>query len=375
MNTYKQCTRCIMDNSADPFIEFDEKGHCNYCNEAIDNLNKYYFPNCNDSSRLNLLLEKIKKEGVGKNYDCMMGISGGLDSSYLAYLGSMKWGLRILAFHVDDGYDTEISKRNIKRLADLPNVTMHTIIPDAKQFNELTRAFLFAGVPNIALPQDNILFAELLKEAKKYHITAFLSGSNLSLESILQRGNTHPNYDDTNIKDIFRKHGRGSINKLHFLSPLKRDVYHYINHITTYRCLDLISYNRESAITELHDQIGFEYYGSKHLENDLTKFIQLYWFPHKFKVDKRKSHLSSMIVSGQMTREQALNEIQKPLYDEKDMEDTIDMILKRLDISKQDFDLIMNSPIHQHTEYKTSHYYDRKEKLRHFLNYKTREVQ
>lgn len=375
MKEYKQCSRCIMDNSSDDHIIFDEQGHCNYCEDAIMRLNKYYFPNCDDPTRLNSLLAKLKEEGKGKKYDCMMGISGGLDSSYLAYLGSKKWGLRILAFHVDDGYDTEVSKRNIARLASLPNLTMHTITPDAKQFNELTRAFLLAGVPNIAIPQDNILFAELYKVAKKNKIHSFISGGNLSLESILQRGNSHPNYDDTNIRDIFKKFGRGSINKLHLLSPFKRELYHYFNKITTYSFLNLIRYERKSAIEELHKEIGFEYYGSKHLENDLTKFIQLYWFPKKFGVDKRKSHLSSMIVSGQMTREEALKEMQLPSYDPVDMENTISMILKNLDLTKEEFDNIMKSPNHQHTDYKVSHFYEHKEKLKAFIGYKSKPIQ
>jgi len=174
-----------MDSSSDRYFHIEENGYCNYCNDALKRLERYYFPNCKDDTKLKALLSKIKEEGKGKKYDCMMGISGGLDSSYLAYLGSKKWGLRILAFHVDDGYDTEISKRNIKRLSELPNLDMDVIIPDAKQFNELTRAFMFAGVPNIAMPQDNILFAELYKKAAKYHIRYFLTGGNLSLESIL----------------------------------------------------------------------------------------------------------------------------------------------------------------------------------------------
>lgn len=369
-----QCKRCIMDDSSDPYFHIEENGYCNYCNEAIEKMNQYYFPNCEDDTNLKHLIAKLKEEGKGKKYDCVMGISGGLDSSYLAYLGSKKWGLRILAFHVDDGYDTEISKRNIKRLASLPNIDMDYIVPDAKQFNELTRAFFFAGVPNLAMPQDNILFAELYKRAKDYKIQSFLTGGNYSLESILQRGNTHRNTDEKNIKDIFKKYGRGSINKLHFISPFKLDLYYYFNHLTSYTPLNLMKYNREEAINELNREIGFEYYGSKHLENDLTKFIQLYWFPHKFNVDKRKSHYSSMIVSNQMTREEALELMKKPLYDEEDMAKTIEMIKDRLDISDVEFDKVMSSPAHQHDEFRVSHYEERKENLKKFLHYRSKDT-
>lgn len=366
------CSRCIMDDSSDKYIHFDEEQHCNYCTEALEKLNKYYFPHQHDDSALKVLMAQVKEAGKGSKYDCMMGISGGLDSSYVAYLGTMKFGLRVLAFHVDDGYDTEVSKRNIQRLAKLPNLEMKIISPDAKQFNEITRAFILAGVPNVAMPQDNILFAELYKAAKKYGIKSFLTGANYALEAILQQGNTHTNDDVTNIKDIFKKYGRGKIDKLHFISAFEKDLYHHFVGFQNLRILDLIDYNREHAINELHDAIGFEYYGSKHLENDLTKFIQLYWFPKKFGVDKRRSHLSSMIASGQMTREEALTEIQKPAYDEAEMEKTIDMILKNLDLTRDEFNEIMASPTHQHTDFKTSNYDDFKNKVKSLLHYKPR---
>lgn len=358
------CKRCIMDDSSDATIKFYNDGCCNYCTDALKKLEVDYFPNIDNTSKLENLIKYIKTNGEGKKYDCMMGISGGLDSSYLAYLGAVKWGLRILAVHVDDGFDTEISKRNIDRLSKLPNLEMIYVYPDVTQYNELTKAYMRASVPNIAIPQDNILFAELYSIAKKYRIKSFLSGGNLSLESILQRGNTHPNSDVVNIKDIFKKFGTGKINKLKFMSQFKKDIYQHIYKIKTYRCLDLMEYNREDALEELSNAIGFEYYGSKHLENELTKFIQLYWFYKKYNVDKRKSHYSSMIVSGQMTREEATELMRKPLYDEKEMNDTITNILNKLNMSKKEFDDIMSLPTKQHFDYKVSHYLEMKQKLK-----------
>ena len=227
-----------------------------------------------------------------------MGISGGLDSSYLAYLGAAKWGLRILAVHVDDGYDTEISNRNIARLCAAAGIDLINIQPDAKQFNELTRAYMLAGVPNLAVPQDNVLFASVYDQARKWHLRTFLSGANFALECILQRGNTYDPYDLCNIRDIHRRYGREGIDRLPLLSNFQRVADKVLRRIETLRPLNYIDYNRERALRELGDFCGFEYYGSKHLENTLTKFIQLYWFPRKFGVDKRTSHLSSMIVSG-----------------------------------------------------------------------------
>lgn len=356
MKEFKRCNRCIMDNRSDDTIKFDSNGYCNYCTVALSKIGKEYFPNEEGEKRLKSLITKIKEDNKGKKYDCIMGISGGLDSSYLAYLGSVKWGLRILAVHVDDGYDTEISKRNIKRLCETARIDLEIIKPDAKQFNELTRAFMLAGVPNLAMPQDNVLFASIYRFMKKYKIKTFLSGANFALECILQRGNTHNAYDVCNIKDINRRFGRGKINKLPLLSILQRDIDSFILGIKTLRPLDYIDYNRERALRELNEFCGFEYYGGKHLENTLTKFIQLYWFPKKFNVDKRTSHLSSMIVSGQMTREKALEILKEPLYDEDDMQKDIDFILNSIDMSREVFERIMNEPPRQHTDYRTTRY-------------------
>ena len=345
-----------MDNRSDDTIIFDRNCYCNYCTEALSKLEKVYFPGKVGEQRLKELIKRLKKEDQKKQYDCIMGISGGLDSSYLAYLGAAKWGLRILAVHVDDGYDSEVTKRNIKRLCEKAKIKLVSIKPDTKQYNELTRAFILAGVPNLAIPQDNILFACVYKFMKEQGIKTFLSGGNFALECILQRGNTHDAYDLRNIKDINRRFGREKIDKLPLLSNFQRDIDAFILRIDTLRPLDYIDYNRKRALKELKEFCGFEYYGSKHLENTLTKFIQLYWFPKKFNVDKRTSHLSSMIVSGQMTRERALELLEEPLYDEEEMEKDIGFILNSLNLSQEEFTRIMEEPPKQHTDYHISRY-------------------
>lgn len=353
---YQQCVRCIMDNKSDNNIFFNQNGFCNYCTEALERKNKVYFPNEVGREKLEALLAKLKDENRNNRYDCVMGISGGLDSSYLAYLGSVKWGLRILAVHVDDGFDTEISKKNIDRIDKFPNLDLKIIKPDTRQFNELIKAYMRAGVPNLAVPQDNVLFASLYKFLKSNNLKVFLSGGNFSLESILQKGNTHDAYDLRNLKYIHKKFGKGYINRLTTLSAFKRDIDTYILKIESPRPLDLIDYNRDRAMSELSDYCGFQYYGSKHLENDLTKFIQQYWFYNKFNVDKRTSHLSSMIVSGQMTRLDALKQYEAPLYTNADMEVTIDTVLNKLGMSKIEFNKIMSEKPYQHFDYPVSRY-------------------
>ena len=351
--SYRRCTRCIMDTVADPNITFDAEGRCNYCTAAVAQINTTtYFPNEEGQRRLNAMLERIKAEGKGKPYDCIMGISGGLDSSYLTYLGH-KWGLRILAFHVDDGYDTEISKENIRKLCEAAEIDLRMIAPDQVQYDALTRAYMEAGVPNLAVPQDNILFACIYEEIRKLKIPYFLNGGNFALECILQQGNSHSAMDLTNLRDIHRRFGTEPIDKLRFISAYKKYLLRKTGQLKDLRPLNYIDYNRDRAFAELHDFCGFEYYGRKHLENILTAFLQLYWLPKKFGADKRVSHLSSMIVSGQMTREQALKELEEPLYDEQMMHAYIDVIKGRLGLSDMDFQRLMAAPPHQHTDYKT----------------------
>lgn len=350
------CKRCIMSDKADPTITFNENGYCNYCETQIANIGKVYFPNEIGQEKLNLLVEQIKSAGKGKKYDCIMGLSGGLDSSYLLYLGH-KLGLRIFGVHIDDGFDTDISKENLRKLVETTGIHYEVITPDSKQFNALTKAYMRAGVPNLAIPQDNVLLAFIYDCMKKNGIKYFLSGGNFALECVLQKGNTHSSLDLINLRDIHRRFGELPITNLKFISSYQKYLDMKLRGIQSPRPLDYIDYNRERAFKELYEFCGFEYYGRKHLENKLTAFIQLYWLPKKFGVDKRTSHLSSMIVSNQLSREDALKEMEEPLYDENLMDEYIAEIKAKLCISDEEFEEMMNAPTHQHTDYK----YDKKD--------------
>ncbi len=355
MKNFKRCTKCVMDNISDETITFDENGVCNYYNEAIHLMNSgSYLPNKDGQFKLKNLIERIKKDGKGKEYDCLMGVSGGLDSSYLLYLGAIKWGLRIMAVHIDDGFDTELATQNIKNLCKSCHVDLKTIKPDAEQFTDLTRAFILAELPNVATPQDNVLFACLYRFAKEHKIKHFLSGGNFALECILQKtkGGTNT-MDMVHIKDIHKKFGTKPLDKLPLMNNWERLWNVRVHGIHTSRPLNYIDYNRDRAIQELKVFCGFTYYEAKHLENTLTKVIQLYWFYNKFKIDKRKSHLSSMIVSGQITREEALQELEKPPYDKESMNRDIKMVLKKLNIDKNTFDKIIAKPGKKSSDYKT----------------------
>ena len=344
-----RCTRCVMSAKADPTITFDSEGRCNYCTEALSQIGTVYRPD--GQKQLDEMIAMLKKEGEGKPYDCLMGISGGLDSAYLAYLG-WKAGLRMLAVHIDDGYDTDISKDNIQKLCAAAGIDLKVIAPDREQYDGLTLAYLKAGVPNLAVPQDNILFAFLYDMAQKHGVKYFLTGGNFALECILQRGNTHNPMDLVNLRDINRRFGHTKLNKLRFVSSYRKFLLSKLGRVVPLRPLNLIDYNRDRAFQELYDFCGFRYYGAKHLENKLTALIQLRWLPEKFGVDKRTSHLSSMIVSGQMTREEALAELEKPLCDPALMAEYVAEIKTRLGLDDEAFDAIMTAPAHQHTDYK-----------------------
>lgn len=344
------CKRCIMNSESDPKMTFDKDGYCNYCTEALFNLNNKYFPNDEGKKKLKSLLDKIKKDGEGKKYDCIMGVSGGLDSSYLLYLAST-WKLRVLAIHIEDGYDTEISKSNLKKLIDKTGYDYEIVAPDAEQFNALTLAYMKAGVPNIAVPQDNILFAYLYKKMREYNIRYFLSGANWSMESVVGNGNTWKNSDVVNIKAIHRKFGTKPIDKLEFYSTLQKQKDQYVLGWRTETPLDYVEYNREKAFKELAEYCGFEYYGRKHLENILTAFIQLRWYPERFHLDKRTWHLSSMILSEQMTRDEALEELKEPLYDKNTMDGYERLIAKKLGITHDELEELIKAPTHQHNEF------------------------
>ena len=351
MKTVVRCSRCIMDDFSDATITFDPQGQCNYCTQALAEKDSVYFPNAEGKRKLDALVKLLKKEGQGKEFDCIMGLSGGLDSSYLLYLGH-KLGLRILGVHIDDGFDTEVSKGNLQKLVQATGITYLVLKPDAEQFYGLTRAYLQAGVANIAAPQDNVLFAEIYALMRQKKIKYFLSGGNWALESILQRGNTHTAMDVVNMKDINRRFGTTALNKLRFLTAYRRVLDQWLLGIQSPRPLNDIDYNRDRAFAELESFCGFSYYGRKHLENVFTAFAQLVWFPQKFGVDKRTSHLSSLIVSGQLTREQALAELNEPMYDPDMMASYLQQIQEKLRLSPEEYENIMAAPAHDHSEYR-----------------------
>lgn len=349
------CKRCIMDNVGDPYITFDENGYCNYCTDALKAKDLRYFPNTDGKSQLDNIVKKLKQDSKNQKYDCMLGLSGGLDSSFVAYIG-YQYGLRMLAVHIDDGFDAPETTKNVYKICNAYNIDLVVEKPNKEQFADLTKAFIRAGVPNIAIPQDNVLFAVLYEYAKENKIKYFLSGSNFALESILQKGNSYDSKDKVHIIDIQRRFGDipydGTLPLFSIFE--KRFKYNLFYKIQTICPLNYVEYNATNAFAILNETCGFEYYGDKHCESLLTKFMQRYYLPRKFGVDKRKSHYSSMIVSGQMTRAEALEKLSQPLYEEKQLQEDLSSILDKLSMSKEEFKKIMGEAPKQHSEYRRS---------------------
>lgn len=350
------CARCVMDSTVDSKIRFDESGNCNYCTEALARRPNEYFPDDAGKRALEDAFAAIKRDGADKDFDCIVGVSGGLDSSYVMYLGH-QYSLRMLAIHIDDGYDTQITKENIHNLCERAGVSLVSVRPDVEEFKDLMRSFFLARVPNLAMPQDNVLFKALSDTAKERGIRYSLSGGNFSLECILQRGEGINAADKKHILAIHSRFGRGPLDKLRFLSLFEKYIgAKYFSPLKTLRPLNWIDYRFEKALEDLSSFSGYAYYGGKHYESVLTRFLQCWYLPKKYGIDKRKSHFSSMIVTGQMTRAEALGQLeQRPYISEALKESDMDFIAYSLDMSRDEFDALMLEDPMRHSDYPSSY--------------------
>jgi len=353
MSEYQICTRCVMDNRSDPTITFDNRGRCSYCREAEPIVNGRAKPE--GDTALRAIFEKIKQECKSQPYDCLVGVSGGLDSSYILYLGH-KYGLRMLGFHLDDGLDTPLAKENIRKLCERTDLTLINIQPDLEQYRDLTLSFFKASVPNLAIPQDNLILAAQIDVAKKYHMKYLLNGINLAMESITFAGSKSVAADLQHIRAIQREFSSKPIDKLRltnsfesiFLKKFRKDI-------TVVKPLNMIDYRMDVALQDLKNFCDYEYYGGKHHESVLCRFMQCWYLPEKFGIDKRKAHLSSLIISGQMPRNEALSILAKPGYPSEELLEVDKVALSEFfNISRQEFDRILAQPPRYHQEFPQS---------------------
>lgn len=349
-STYRICTRCVMDTS-DPAIQFDGDGVCNHCNEFENVTRKNWFPNEEGAKRWSATLEDIKRAGRGKEYDCILGLSGGIDSSYLA-MKAKDWNLRPLVVHVDAGWNAELAVANIEAIVKHCNYDLHTHVVDWEEMRDLQLAFLKAGVSNQDVPQDHVFFASLYNFAMKHGIRHVLSGGNIATESVFPLTWQPSAMDAINLKAIHRAHGERPLKTYSTVSFFNYYIgFPYLKGMRVLRPLNYMDYNKTRAVAELEKTLGWRSYGRKHGESLFTKLFQNHYLPAKFGFDKRRPHLASLIVSGQMSREQAIAKLEEPLYDPTELEIDIAYFCKKLRISRQQFDQFITDPPRQHSDF------------------------
>lgn len=342
----KLCTRCVMDDTVKG-LTFDEKGECTFC-KIHDELEKKYPLNNETPNLLHQLSEKIKRDGKGKQYDCIVGVSGGRDSTYTLY-NAVKLGLRPLAVHFDNGWNSELAVQNIKNATKILGVDLHTHVADWEEFKDLQRSFLFASVPDAEVPTDWVIFSVLFDEAARYNVNYIVHGHSFRTEGTTPITWTY--MDGKYIQDIQKKFGKMKLKSFPNMTMRKYLYYSFVKKIKQIRILYYIPYNEKEVFSILENDLGWKNYGDKHHESTYTAFFQAYILPRKFNIDKRKLHYSAKIRNGQLTRSEALEIINKdPFVGGIEL---LEYCLKKLDLTYEKFEKIMTDIPKSFMDYKS----------------------
>jgi N-acetyl sugar amidotransferase len=339
-----------MDNVNDPDLVLDENGICNHCHNFDKAISK--IPSGENAKKnFSETIQKIKDSGKGKKYDCIIGVSGGVDSTYLAYLAKQN-GLRALLMHCDNGWNSELSVKNIDNLCVQTGFDLQTLVLDWEEFKDIQMAFFKAGVVDIELPYDYALLVSPYEEALKHNITYVLTGHNLVTEGIFLPDTwRHEKMDIVNIKSIHKKFGTKRMKNFPSYSFLRQNL---INRKLRYvSLLNYTDYNKAEVKKLIIEKLGWRDYGGKHYESIFTRFYQGYILKEKFKIDKRQYHLSVLVQSGQMSREEALNEMKVDPYQGDQLEEDKQYVMKKLGFTEESFKEYMEAPIKKHSDFAT----------------------
>ena len=338
---YRICSQCVMDTEGNPEIEFDHNGVCNYCHEYREKAAIRLFDNDVERQQaLDTLVEKIKSSGRGKAYDCLIGVSGGVDSTYTAYLVK-QLGLRPLAVHFDNGWNSELAVSNIEKILDTLGIDLHTFVVDWEEFKDLQLSFLKASTPDGEIPTDHAILATLYRTASKHNIKYIISGNNFKTEGVMPRLWAYGHIDWKYIRNVHRRFGTKKLKTFPYLTLGRFVRSTFFRRVKLVSILNYVDYDRQGAMQLLIDQLDWKYYGGKHYESNYTKFYQGIILPKKFHIDKRKLHESALILAGLQSREAALNNLELPPYPAgKEAEDT-EYVIKKLGITREQFDEIM----------------------------------
>ncbi|MGN6514706.1 MAG: N-acetyl sugar amidotransferase [Rhizomicrobium sp.] len=341
---YQICTRCIMDTT-DPEITFDEHGVCNHCRSYDVNIGKYVKRGPEGWAEMEELANTIKAEGKGKRYDCIIGLSGGVDSTYVAYLVVKKLGLRPLAIHLDNGWNTEIAVRNIENVVNILGIDLYTEVLNWDEFRSLQAAFVRAGVPDCEIPTDHAITATLYRIAIENGVRFIMGGSNYATEQMVPRTWSDGHSDWRYIRTVAKKFSDKPLKTYPHYTFFDYAIYWpQIKRMEMVYLLNHIDYNKFEAIEIAKKELGWVSYGDKHHESLYTRFYQTQFLPRKFGADKRRPHLSCLINDHRMTRDEALAAIQKPPIDEELAKIDREFVLKKLGIKPEEYQQIMDKP-------------------------------
>jgi N-acetyl sugar amidotransferase len=352
---YNICTHCVMDTS-DPGIVFDDKGVCDHCNDFTDNVQPKWVQGAAGKAELAAIVDKIKASGKGKEFDCILGLSGGLDSSYMLHLIVTEFGLRPLVFHVDGGWNTDIAVNNIQMLVEKLALDLYTEVINWQDMRDFQLAFFKSGVSHLDIPQDHAFIATLYHFAHKHGIKYIMNGGNLSTECVrnplewLYHGT-----DMAQINDIRSQFCSRPLKDYPFSSILFHKVYlRYFKGVKVVKPLNLLPYTKNLAIETLSDLYGWRAYPQKHFESRFTKFFEGYWMPTRFGYDTRRVQYSSLIQTAQMTRAEALEKLEKPAYDPATIDEEFEYIATKLGISVDELRRYHAMPHKTWRDYKNS---------------------
>ncbi|MCG3166879.1 MAG: Glycosyltransferase Gtf1 [Bacteroidia bacterium] len=349
---YKVCSRCILDNIDYPEISFNSEGVCDMC-RAYDEISaRHILLTNNNEIALSKLVHEIKEKGKAKEYDCIIGLSGGVDSSYVAYKAK-QLGLKPLIVHLDNGWNSELAVKNIENIVKKLDFDLYTHVINWNEFKDLQLSYIRASVVDIEALTDHAINAVLYSTASKHGIKYILSGENIVTEGRIPPNWAHLKNDLINIKNIHRIYGKLPIKTFPTLGILKLFFYQKIKGIKTIPLLDYIDYNKNKAKATIVSELEWRDYGGKHYESVFTRFYQSYILPVKFHADKRKSHYSTLICSGQLTKDEALELMKLPAYDKEKLKEDKEYVIKKLGLSENEFDELMKKPIRKHTDYKS----------------------
>jgi N-acetyl sugar amidotransferase len=341
-------------DTSDPDIKFDENGICDHVHDFNNFVKPFWKTDKRAEDDLLKIVAEIKRIGKGKEFDCLLGLSGGVDSSYMLHLAVKKFGLRPLVFHVDGGWNSELAVHNINVMIDKLGLDLYTEVINWEEMKDFQLAFFKSGVPHIDIPQDHAFIATLYNFADKYNIKYILNGGNISTECV-QYPMKYYYYgtDMAQIDDIRKQFGKLKMDTYPFSSIYRHKIYlKYIRGINVVKPLNFIPYYKEEALSLLEKEYGWKPYPQKHFESRFTRFFEGYWLPERFGFDPRRVMFSSLILTGQMTREEALLKLETQAYNTETIEEDFNFIATKLGLTPEELKCYFNLPKKYYWDYK-----------------------